>query len=71
MQHDHMTIPEFKKTFEFLTDRLYQLGYDKGWMAVVEELEIRADAEWNMGNGVTADIIRNLANNLRNGNDTD
>lgn len=69
MSTDVMTIPEFKKTFEFLTDRLYQLGYDKGWQALIEELELRADAEWNMGNGVTADIIRKLANEMRHGND--
>lgn len=64
-----MSIADYKKSFDFLSDRLYQTGYESGWAACLEELELRADAEWNMGNGVTADIIRKMARGLRTGHD--
>lgn len=63
-----LTIPEFKNKIDFLFDALYQKGYDSGWTAVVEELELRADAEWNIGNGATASVIRQVANDLRGKN---
>lgn len=65
----NLTIPEFKSKIDFLFDALYQKGYDSGWAAVVEELELRADAEWNMGNGATSSVIRKLANELRGNNE--
>jgi hypothetical protein len=63
-----MTIPDFKNKIDFFMDALYQKGYDSGWTAVVEELELRADAEWNMGNGATSSVIRQVANDLRGKN---
>ena len=60
-----MNIKQLKDQIDFGVDALFQAGYDMGWNSVLEEIEHQADAEWNRGNKVTAEIIRKLAAELR------
>ena len=56
---------EIKKQLDFYLDALYQKGYDLGWNSVIEELEQRADKEWNLNNKTTAEVLRKAVKALK------
>lgn len=62
-----MKIRETKQQIDFYVDSLFQSGYDLGWNSVIEEIEQQADVQWNEGNTVTSDIMRKLAESMREG----
>lgn len=62
-----MNIKEIKQQIDYQVDNLFQAGYDLGWNSLVEELEHYADRQWNLNNKVTAEMVRNLAKEMRDG----
>jgi hypothetical protein len=59
-----MRVNEIKQQLEFHTDALFQAGYDMGWNSLITELDTMSNEEWNIGNRVTADVIRNVIKKL-------
>jgi hypothetical protein len=55
-----MKIDDIQTNITFYVDALFQKGYDMGWDAVIQELDNLSDREWNMGNKVTAEVIRKV-----------
>lgn len=53
-----MKIDDIQTNITFYVDALFQKGYDMGWDAVIQELDELSNREWNMGNKVTAEVIR-------------
>lgn len=64
-----MLITELKGKVEFYVDAMFQAGYDRGWNQVLVELDEMSNREWNLGNRVTAEVIRKVINQLGEGND--
>lgn len=64
-----MRVKEIKQNIEFQVDALFQAGYDMGWNQLIAELDEMSNREWNIGNRVTAEIIRKVVNQLQEGND--
>lgn len=64
-----MRVKDIKQQIEFQTDALFQAGYDMGWNAVLVELDELSNKEWNIGNRVTADVIRRIVKELGASND--
>jgi hypothetical protein len=64
-----MRVKEIKQTLDFHMDALFQAGYDMGWNQLIVELDEMSNREWNIGNRVTAEIIRKVVNQLQEGND--
>ena len=62
-----MKVTDIKQQIDFQVDSLFQAGYDIGWNSVIEEIELHADREWNLGNKVTSEIISKLAKEMRDG----
>lgn len=60
-----MNIQELKGKLDFFTDALFQAGYDLGWEAALSELDDLSNVEWNMGNKVTAEVIRKAVKQIR------
>jgi|TARA_R110000822_G_scaffold77880_2_gene186686 hypothetical protein len=63
-----MRLNDIKHQIDASLDILFQTGYDLGWNSVTEEIQQRADAEWNLGNTTTARILQKLAQEI-NGED--
>jgi hypothetical protein len=59
-----MRVNEIKSQIEFHADALFQAGYDMGWNSLISELDTMSDQEWNIGNKVTADVIRSVIKKL-------
>lgn len=64
-----MRVKEIKQQIEFQTDALFQAGYDMGWNAILNELDELSNKEWNIGNRVTAEIIRKVVKELGGSNE--
>lgn len=62
-----MRVKEIKQNIEFQVDALFQAGYDLGWNQLIAELDEMSNREWNIGNRVTAEIIRKVINQLQEG----
>lgn len=63
-----MRVKEIKQNIEFQVDALFQAGYDLGWNQLIAELDEMSNREWNIGNRVTAEIIRKVIKQLEEGN---
>lgn len=63
-----MQITELKQKLDFYSDAIYQKGYDLGWSAALESLEMVSDALWNRGDSATAQEIRKVINLVRGQN---
>jgi len=63
-----MKVHELKQQIDANLDVLFQSGYDLGWNSVIEEIQQRADSEWNANNKTTAVILLKLISQL-NGED--
>jgi len=64
-----MRVKEIKQQLEFHADALFQAGYDMGWNSLINELDTLSNEEWNIGNKVTADVIRNIIKKLEGSNE--
>jgi hypothetical protein len=64
-----MQVNELKNQIEFHVDALFQAGYDRGWNQVLVELDEMSNREWNIGNRVTAEVIRKIVQELEGAND--
>ena len=64
-----MRVKDIKQQIEFQTDALFQAGYDLGWNSVLTELDELSNKEWNMGNRVTAEVIRKVVKELGGSNE--
>ena len=64
-----MRVKDIKQQIEFQTDALFQAGYDKGWNSVLNELDELSNKEWNIGNRVTAEVIRKVVKELGGSNE--
>lgn len=64
-----MRVKEIKQQIEFQTDALFQAGYDMGWNAILNELDELSNKEWNIGNRVTAEVIRKVVKELGGSNE--
>jgi hypothetical protein len=64
-----MRVKEIKQQLEFHADALFQAGYDMGWNSLIDELDAMSNQEWNIGNKVTADVIRNIIKKLEGSNE--
>ena len=62
-----MNIKRIKEQLDYQIDTLFQAGYDLGWNALLEDLEQYADTQWNLNNKTTAEIVRKLINEMRDG----
>lgn len=62
-----MRVKEIKQTLDFHIDALFQAGYDMGWNQLVAELDEMSNREWNLGNRVTAEVIRKVIKQLEEG----
>ena len=62
-----MRVKEIKQTLDFHIDALFQAGYDMGWNQLVAELDEMSNREWNIGNRVTAEVIRKVIKQLEEG----
>lgn len=62
-----MRVKEIKQNIEFQVDALFQAGYDLGWNQLIAELDEMSNREWNIGNRVTAEVIRKVINQLQEG----
>ena len=62
-----MRVKEIKQNIEFQVDDLFQAGYDLGWNQLIAELDEMSNREWNIGNRVTAEIIRKVIKQLEEG----
>ena len=63
-----MKVHELKQQIDANLDVLFQSGYDLSWNSVIEEIQQRADAEWNINNKTTAMVLLKLIAQL-NGED--
>ena len=63
-----MKVHDLKQQIDANLDVLFQSGYDLGWNSVIEEIQQRADREWNVNNKTTAVILLKLISQL-NGED--
>jgi len=63
-----MKVHDLKQQIDANLDVLFQSGYDLGWNSVIEEIQQRADSEWNINNKTTAVILLKLISKL-NGED--
>ena len=63
-----MKVHDLKQQIDANLDVLFQSGYDLGWNSVIEEIQQRADSEWNINNKTTAVILLKLISQL-NGED--
>jgi len=64
-----MRVKDIKQQIEFQTDALFQAGYDMGWNSVLNELDELSNKEWNIGNRVTAEVIRKIVKELGGSNE--
>ncbi len=64
-----MRVKDIKQQIEFQTDALFQAGYDMGFNSVLAELDELSNKEWNIGNRVTAEVIRRIVKELGASND--
>jgi hypothetical protein len=64
-----MEINEIKQQTEFLQDVLYQKGYDLGWEAALETMQQVSDTLWNRGDSATGEMLRDVINRVRSGNE--
>lgn len=64
---DTMRVNEIKEKLSFYADAMFQSGFDLGWNSILEEIENTSDLEWNNGNKVTAEVLRKLVKELRDG----
>ena len=64
-----MDIYTIKQKVEFLQDVIYQKGYDLGREATLEEMEQISDRLWNRGESATGEMLRDIINRVRSGND--
>ncbi|MDB4418049.1 hypothetical protein N9262_02235 [Akkermansiaceae bacterium] len=62
-----MNVKQIKEQIDYQIDTLFQAGYDRGWSALLEDLEHYADTQWNLNNKTTAEIVRKLINEMRDG----
>jgi len=62
-----MNVKQIKEQIDYQIDTLFQAGYDLGWNALLEDLEQYADTQWNLNNKTTAEIVRKLINEMRDG----
>lgn len=62
-----MNVKQIKEQIDYQIDTLFQAGYDLGWSALLEDLEQYADTQWNLNNKTTAEIVRKLINEMRDG----
>jgi len=62
-----MNVKQIKEQIDYQIDTLFQAGYDLGWNALLEDLEQYADTQWNINNKTTAEIVRKLINEMRDG----
>jgi hypothetical protein len=62
-----VNIKSIKEQIDYQVDTLFQAGYDLGWNSVLEELENYSDQQWNLNNKTTAEIVRKLVNEMREG----
>jgi hypothetical protein len=59
-----MKVHDLKQQIDANLDVLFQSGYDLGWNSVIEEIQQRADSEWNVNNKTTAVILLKLISQL-------
>ena len=59
-----MKVHDLKQQIDANLDVLFQSGYDLGWNSVIEEIQQRADSEWNVNNKTTAVILLKLVSQL-------
>lgn len=64
-----MDIYTIKQQTEFLQDVIYQKGYDLGWESALEQMEQVSDRLWNRGDSATGEMLRNIINQVRSGNE--
>lgn len=64
-----MDIYTIKQQTEFLQDVIYQKGYDLGWESALEQMEQVSDRLWNRGESATGEMLRNIINQVRSGNE--
>lgn len=62
-----MNVKQIKEQIDYQIDTLFQAGYDLGWNALLEDVEQYADTQWNLNNKTTAEIVRKLINEMRDG----
>jgi len=55
-----MKVYDLKQQIDANLDVLFQSGYDLGWNSVIEEIQQRADSEWNAKNITTARVLLKL-----------
>jgi hypothetical protein len=63
-----MNLKDIKHHINANMDQLFEAGYQLGWNSVAEDIQNRADREWNAGNVTTAGILQKLAQEI-NGED--
>lgn len=55
-----MNASEIQQQIAYLNDLMLQKGFDMGWEAVVEQLELEADNMHNQGQELNAQVVRKL-----------
>lgn len=55
-----MNANEIQQQINYLNDLTLQKGFDMGWEAVVEQLELEADNMHNQGQELNAQVVRKL-----------
>lgn len=55
-----MNANEIQQQINYLNDLTLQKGFDMGWEAVVEQLELEADNMHNQGQELNAQLVRKL-----------
>lgn len=55
-----MNASEIQQQIAYLNDLMLQKGFDMGWEAVVEQLELEADTMHNQGQELNAQVVRKL-----------
>lgn len=59
-----MKIKELKQNLDFYVDSIFQEGYDLGFDSAIKLLDHYSNMQWNEGNKVTAEVIRQAIKNL-------
>lgn len=60
-----MHFREIKSKIDFYEEALYQHGYDLGWNAALETMQVVSDALWNNGDSATGEALRDVLQRVR------
>lgn len=60
-----MNTQEIQQQLIYLNDLTLQKGFDMGWEAVIEQLELEADNLHNQGKDLPAQAVRNVIKKIQ------